>query len=264
MTLHLIGLGLDQKDLSIKGLEAIKRCDKVYLDNYTGILLYPIKELEALIGKEVILADRELIEKHADEILKKDTAFLVVGDPLGATTHYDLLMRARALGIKTKVIHNISILSAIGIVGLMLYKYGKTSSIVFPEEDWRPQTPYNAIKDNKKNGLHTLLLLDIKVKEPKKKDILKGKDVFQKARFMTVKEGIDYLLEIEKNRKEGVFTKDSFCVGCARIGTETEKIVYGTAKELRKIDFKDPLHCLVVPGKLHFMEEEVLDKWKSL
>jgi len=263
MTLYLIGLGLDRKDLSIKGLEAIKSCLKIYLDNYTGILLYPIKELEELIGKEIILADRELIEKHADEILKENTAFLVVGDPLGATTHYDLIIRAKALGIETKVIHNISILSAIGIVGLQLYKYGKTSSIVFPDDDWRPETPYNVIKENAKNGLHSLLLLDIKVKEPKRKDILQDKDAYQKARFMTVKEGIDYLLAIEKKRKEGVFSEDTMCVGCARIGTDSEMIVFGSAKELRKIDFGEPLHCLVVPGKLHFMEQEVLDKWKS-
>jgi hypothetical protein len=39
MVLYLIGLGLaDEKDITIKGLEAVKRCSKVYLEAYTSIL----------------------------------------------------------------------------------------------------------------------------------------------------------------------------------------------------------------------------------
>lgn len=37
--LFLIGLGLsDEKDITIKGLEAIKSCNHVYLEGYTSIL----------------------------------------------------------------------------------------------------------------------------------------------------------------------------------------------------------------------------------
>jgi diphthine synthase len=39
MTLYMIGLGLaDEKDITIKGLEAVKKCDVVYLENYTSKL----------------------------------------------------------------------------------------------------------------------------------------------------------------------------------------------------------------------------------
>lgn len=38
--LYLIGLGLaDERDISVKGLEVVKRAQRVYLEAYTSILL---------------------------------------------------------------------------------------------------------------------------------------------------------------------------------------------------------------------------------
>lgn len=49
--------------------------------------LYPIPPQEEYYGKQLILADRDMVEQGADEILKDadvtDVAFLVVGDPFG-------------------------------------------------------------------------------------------------------------------------------------------------------------------------------------
>ena len=43
MALYLIGLGLnDEKDITVKGLEAIKNCESVYLENYTSVLQIPV------------------------------------------------------------------------------------------------------------------------------------------------------------------------------------------------------------------------------
>ena len=40
MTLYFIGIGLcDEKDISVKGLEIVKKADVVYLENYTSVLL---------------------------------------------------------------------------------------------------------------------------------------------------------------------------------------------------------------------------------
>ena len=33
--LYLIGLGLNEKSISLEGLEAVKKCKKVYLEGYT-------------------------------------------------------------------------------------------------------------------------------------------------------------------------------------------------------------------------------------
>ena len=45
-----------------------------------------------------------------------------------ATTHTDLQLRAHALGIETKVIHNASIMNAVGCCGLQLYRFGEVST----------------------------------------------------------------------------------------------------------------------------------------
>ncbi len=267
MVLYFIGLGLyDSKDISLKGLEIIKRSKHIFLENYTCKLNSSIKELEELYGNKIILADRDLVENYPDtDILKpaidEDVVFLVIGDPMSATTHTDLWLRAKQLSIDVKIIHNASVLTAIGVTGLQLYKFGKTSSIVFPEDNWLPETPYDVVKMNKTNGLHTLLLLDIKVKEPSKEDIRKDKKMFLPSRYMTVNEAIGVMLNIENKRKEKIFTEETFCVGCSRLGSNDYIVKSGKAKDLVKEDFGTPLHCLIVPGELHFIEEEALKEY---
>ncbi len=268
MTLYFIGLGLfDEKDISLKGLDIVKKCKYIYLENYTCKLNTSISKMEKLYGKKIILADREMVEQTPDTSILKyaindNVAFLVIGDPMSATTHTDLWLRSKELNIKIQVVPNASVFTAIGITGIQLYKFGKTSSIVFPEPNWHPETPYDVIKQNKEQNLHTLLLLDIKVKESSKEDIRKNKNKFLPSRYMTVNEAIDELLNIEKKRKEKIFTKETFCIGCARLGSIEPKIVAGKAKDLLKIDFKEPLHCLIVPGEMHFIEEEAIKQYE--
>ena len=107
MTLYFIGLGLnDEKDISLKGLEIVKDCDVIYRETYTGKLNATRESMEKLYGKKIIYANRKLVESNAEKtILKeaknKNVAMLVVGDPMAATTHIDLRLRAHKLGIKT-------------------------------------------------------------------------------------------------------------------------------------------------------------------
>jgi diphthine synthase len=252
MTLYMIGIGLwDEKDITVKGIEAIKLCKKVFLETYTSKLGVSIERLEKFHGKKIILADRNMVEKHNYEILEpakqEGVAFLVVGDVFSATTHTDLYLTAIKEGINVIVINNASILNVVGIVGLELYKYGKTTSIPFHNKD--VEAPYDVIKQNKKNKLHTLLLLDIDAEHNK---------------YMTIKEAIEYLLRVEDKRKEKVFTRITTCVGVARLGSEKPKIISGTAEQLLKADFGEPLHSLIVPGDLHFVEEDAIKQWKNI
>ncbi len=247
MTLYMIGIGLnDEKDITVKGLEIVRKADFIYLESYTSKLNCSLKNLEKFYKKKVILANRDLVEKNANEILNKaktkKVAFLIIGDVFSATTHLDLMLRAKEKKIKVELVNNASILTAVGITGLELYKFGKTTSMPYFEKSFKAETPYDVIKQNKKLGLHTLVLLDIKA---------------DKNRFMTINEAIKQLLEIEKKRKEKVFTEQTKIVGCARLGAN-QKIKYSKVKQLLKEDFGKPLHCLIVPGKLHFLEEEAL------
>ncbi|MBS3113676.1 diphthine synthase [Candidatus Woesearchaeota archaeon] len=250
MPLYFIGLGLNnEKDISINGFEAIKKCDIVYLENYTSILNCPKEQLEKFYNKKIVLARRNLVEADNNEILEnaktKNVAFLVAGDPFSATTHIDLFLRAKKEGIKCHVVHNSSIVSAVGITGLQVYKFGKTTSIPFENENI--EAPYDVLKGNLSLGLHTLFLLDLNPEEEK---------------FMSVNDAIRYLLKVELKRNEKIFSEKTLCVGCARLGSENQVIKAGTAKDLLKQNFGKPAHCLIVTGKLHFVEEEGLRMWK--
>jgi diphthine methyl ester synthase len=116
-----------------------------------------------------------MVETGSDDILREahtqDVALLVVGDPFGATTHTDILLRARALGITTRVIHNASIMNAVGACGLQLYNFGQTVSLVLFTDTWRPDSFYDRVLENANLGMHTLILLDIKVKEQSEENL---------------------------------------------------------------------------------------------
>ncbi|KAL9682495.1 hypothetical protein QQ045_014294 [Rhodiola kirilowii] len=233
--LYVIGLGLgDEKDITIRGLEVVKRCDKVYMEAYTSLLSFGLSSnglstLEAMYGKSITVADREMVEEKADEMLLEastsDVAFLVVGDPFGATTHTDLVVRAKKMGIEVKVVHNASVMNAVGVCGLQLYRYGETISIPFFTETWRPDSFYEKIFRNRKLGLHTLCLLDIRVKEPTLESLCRGKKKYEPP-------------------------------------SEDQKVVAGPMSQLLKVDFGEPLQCLVITGETHPIEDEMLDFYK--
>ena len=89
--LYIIGLGLSTiEDISVSGLSALKKCKHVFVDAYTSILTHGLEKISDFCGKDVKSADREFTEQDSQIIsLAKsdDVAFLVVGDPLCATTH---------------------------------------------------------------------------------------------------------------------------------------------------------------------------------
>lgn len=250
--LYIIGIGLnDEKDITVKGLEAVKKSNEIYLETYTSKLQVPFEKLEEFYGKKIIRATRTLVEKDSDRILENakigNVSFLVIGDPLSATTHTDLILRAKEKKIDVEIINNASVINAIGITGLQIYKFGKTTSVPFEEDNFSPETPYDVLKENQKSGAHTLMLLDLRP--------LEGK-------YMTVSEAIRYLLKIELKRNEKVITDATNVIGVARLGSKNPSIYYGKARDVANANLGAPPHCLVVPGKLHFMEEEFLKQYK--
>lgn len=276
--LYLIGLGLShESDITVRGLETVRKCERVYLEAYTSILMAADKSsLEKFYGKEVILADRELVESGADQILKDadkvDVAFLVVGDVFGATTHTDLVIRANELGIKYESIHNASVMNAVGACGLQLYQFGQTVSLVFFTENWRPDSFYPKIMENRKIGLHTLLLLDIKVKEQSIENLARGRKIYEPPRYMNINTAAQQLLEIEEQRDEKAYTPDTPCVAVSRLGSPTQTFKAGSLKEMAEYDAGEPLHSLIMLGRqVHDLELEYLyqfvddkEKFKAL
>ncbi|KAG6546938.1 hypothetical protein Mapa_011554 [Marchantia paleacea] len=270
--LFIVGLGLgDERDITLRGLDAVQKCEKVYLEAYTSLLALGLDASATttlrLYGRPVIVADREMVEQMAERILDEaqtsDVAFLVVGDPFGATTHSDLVVRAKSMGLKVEVIHNASVMNAVGACGLQLYRFGEAISIPFFTETWRPDSFYDKIKANRSIGLHTLCLLDIRVKEPSVEALCRGRKEYEPPRYMSVNTAVEQLLEIEENRQENVYTEETMAVGLARLGQPTQLIVAGPLKQLLSVDFGAPLHSLIITGNTHVMEEEMLNFFKQ-
>uniref|UniRef100_A0A914CDU7 diphthine methyl ester synthase n=1 Tax=Acrobeloides nanus TaxID=290746 RepID=A0A914CDU7_9BILA len=272
MVLYLIGLGLGNvEDITVRGLKIVKQCAKVYLEAYTSILCYGLetKQLEEFYEREVIIADRDLVENLADTLLEEakdlDVALLVVGDPFGATTHADLVLRAKSSGVEVKVVHNVSILNAVGCCGLQLYSFGETVSIVMWTENWQPDSFYDKISANRQHGLHTLCLLDIKTKEQSVENLIKGRKIYEPPRYLTCSEAASQLIKILERKSEmGIipaYDENTKVVALARVGWDDQKIVYCTLKELStEVDMGPPLHSLIIPGpQTHPMELELLE-----
>jgi diphthine synthase len=250
MVIYFIGLGLyDEKDITLKGLETARKCDLVFAEFYTSLLAgTTIDKIEGLIGKPIRRLSREDVEMHFErtvlsEAKDKDVAFLTAGDPMVATTHSDLRIRAKQAGIESYVIHAPSIYSAIAITGLHIYKFGKSATVAYPERNWFPTSHYDVIKENMERNLHTMLFLDIKA---------------DKNRYMTANEAMEILLQVEEIKGENVFTPDTLVVVLARAGSLNPTLRAGYVRDMIKEDFGRQPHVMVVPGRLHIVEAEYL------
>ncbi len=245
-----VGLGLnDEMGISLRGLEEVKTADAAFIEVYTSFLPnFSLKRFEDISGKRLkVVSRRELEEENGEAVLKAakngKTVLLVPGDPLIATTHVALRIEAEKRRIKTRIVHGASIISAvIGLSGLHNYKFGKSVTIPFPDET-PSETPYDVIAQNKKLGLHTLCLLDIKAEE---------------KRYLSIHEGLGSLLKIEEKKKKGIITRDSLAVGIARAGSNNPTVKADSVKKLLVYDFGEPPYSVIFPGKLHFMEAEAL------
>lgn len=245
MVLYIIGLGLgDEKDISVKGKELIDQSDVIYLESYTSILFISKDKLEEYYKKKIYEVDRNFAEENCEQILdeaiNKKVSFLVVGDPLCATTHHDIILRAKKKNIDVQVIHNASIMSAIGESGMQLYNFGQTVSIPYFEGDYKPTSYYNKIKINLDNNFHTLCLLDIKVKERTIENIMKNKNIYEPPKFMTVNEAIEQLIYCESVHNENVITKNTLAIAIVRIGSKDQQIVSGNLFTLKTQKYNDP------------------------
>jgi diphthine synthase len=245
--LVFIGFGLQDGGVSLQGLREAQEADAVYAEFYTSLVSgVKLEKLEREIGKPIKILNREMVEGHPEELLEAAkrgrVALLVPGDPMVATTHIDLRLRAARAGIETKAIHAASIASAApGLAGLQSYKFGPSATVPFPDNP--SVRPYEILAENRERGLHTLLLLDIRAEE---------------GRAMTANEAIEVMFGLERKIQKRAFTPETLAVVVARAGSDDAIVKADEAEKLRKLDFGPPPHVLIVPGKLHFVEVEAL------
>ena len=72
--LIFIGLGLyDEKDISVRGLEELKEADTVFAEFYTSLMPgLSIRKLEEMIGKEVKVVSRRVLEEEEGQIFMEE------------------------------------------------------------------------------------------------------------------------------------------------------------------------------------------------
>ena len=121
--LVFVGLGLnDENGISIRGLEETKAADSAFMEVYTSLLPeFSLKNFEGLSGKKVhMLSRRNLEEENGKVVLdaaeKGKTVLLVPGDPFVATPHVALRIEAEKRGVRTRIVHGASVISA--VIGL--------------------------------------------------------------------------------------------------------------------------------------------------
>ncbi|MCQ2071166.1 MAG: diphthine synthase [archaeon] len=247
--LIFVGLGLSGVDgMTVKALNALKECDKIYAEFYTSNLNgAEASDLEAVIGKPITVVYRSEVEEgHSiiDDAKTMRVAFVTAGDTMLATTHVDLRIQATLEGIPVRIFNGVSIFTAVPTAfGLQPYKFGRAVTLPFLEMNYQPKSPYDHIMENKKRGLHTLILLDIRADE---------------LRYMTAKDAIEWLLKGEEKWGEGLVTDKTILCVITHAGCPDEKIFAGYPQDLLKLDLGAPLQSLVLPGDLHFMEAEAL------
>ncbi|MEE9236510.1 MAG: diphthine synthase [Thermoplasmata archaeon] len=251
--LVFIGLGLyDERDVTLKGLEEARSCDLLFAEFFTSSLVGTgPRRLSNLYGKKIKVLTREEVEEGdimVEAAMSRRVGFLVAGDPMAATTHVELRLRAHRAGVSTRVVAGVSALTAVaGVLGLQIYKFGSITSIPFREEGFEPLSPYEVVGMNGVAGLHSLVLLDI-----------------QEERYMTAGEGIEYLLRCEAELSKGVFLPETAICVVGRLGSSQPLVRADRVGTLLEEDLGTPLHALVIPGKLHFMEVECLSEFAGL
>ncbi|KAK0459345.1 tetrapyrrole methylase [Desarmillaria tabescens] len=206
---------------------------------------------EAFYEQLLILADRETCRKR--RAMKYWLLQTVVRDPFRATTHTDVILRARTLG---NVIHNVSIMNAVGTCYLQLYNFCQTTSLVFFTDPWNPDSLYDTTKENADLDLSTLVLLDIKAKKQSEANLARCQNIYERPRYMSIRQAVSQLIESESLRRTGTLSPDTttlvIALSCVVGGSDNKSIISCTLTGLVNLAedaFGDPLHNLVIVDK---------------
>ena len=242
--LSFVGLGLyDERSITIQGRERIEAAESVFVELYTSRLVgAEIEDVEAFHDVDIRVCDRATVEQDPQPILDAaaddNAVFLTAGDPMIATTHVDLRLRAHERGIDTEVVHGVTAQSAASsLTGLQNYRFGPSTTLPFPDAHGAsglPGSVTDTIDQNRERDCHTLVFLDIKAAE---------------KRYMTADTACKLLAD-----RYG----DTLGVVVARAGSPDPVVEADRIDALQSREFGDPLHLLVVPASLHHIESDAL------
>jgi len=250
--LYIVGLGLSPEHLTLKAIDAISRSDIVFIESYTSIAdcrladflsrVFPLTEFYSI-------SRSELEERGAQRVFEelernKAVTLAVIGDPFIATTHTALRLEALKRGHKVVYVPGINVQSyAISITGLFSYKFGASTTIVYPRWGIVSETPYRVLEANRRIGHHTFFFLDID----------------EDAGPMDPGTALKLLLEAQAAVGGSLLSHDTMIVVLQRLGMSGERVCYMSVKDALARSWRDPPYSLIVPGSLHPIERESLE-----
>ena len=279
--LHLVGTGAGSPlNMTIGGKEIASSCDYRFLEGYTSLLgENGENKLEKLVGIFEIIRRPEV--ENPERILElaksNSVALLVVGDPMQATTHVDLLLRCKDEGIHTSVHHAVSAIDLVCAgLGLQSYRFGRQVSLTFPHANHLPTSPLEFIAENRFLGLHTLVLLDLDptgmgVEQPQPMTPLQAFEVMCKM-VERLREDPPPHLELENisssrdlSRLKAVNLmlngkiEDMHAVICSNLGSPNAQIKSGSLSRIAE-SCVSGIHSIVITGELIVMEKDALER----
>jgi diphthine synthase len=246
--LNIMGLGLrGPRSLTLEEADILRDSDIVYFETYTSISPEStFDSLKDLCGGTLKKADRDFIERGMDILVEAKTkivTLIVTGDALSATTHNEIRMEAKRLGITANVFENASIITAfVSRTGLFNYKMGNIVSMPFVYENFFPTSVYDKIYLNYSNNMHTLLLLDL----------ADGKTMPPYQALLT-------LIGMEEKRKKQIITGDTEVIVGIGIATENEEIINSSIKNIIGNRIAGSPASIIIPAGLNEKEREFLD-----
>ena len=257
--LWLIGIGPGDLDHMTERARSVAReCSKRFLEGYTAVLPPGEEErLESVVGNWERLM-RNGVEKPEELLAQARTeavALLIVGDPMQATTHIDLEERCAEEGIGFHVIPGLTATAlAVSLSGLQSYRFGRQVTVPFSAGDYLPTSPLEMICINKEAGLHTLVLLDLDptgmgMETPR--PMMPSEAVALLERMSERTENGSTALNLPILEWGGMLLSD--------LGTEEERVVSGTLKELSEIS-TGYVHAFILPAEFSGMEESAFER----
>lgn len=277
--LLLVGMGMGRLEgMTHEALQAASAAEHRRYEAYTA--LWPEEELERLEAR--IGAIRRVMRpevEEPDELLALAStslvALLVVGDPLQATTHVDLQLRAAEAGVECRVFHGLSITTLVtGAVGLSNYKFGRQTTLTYPYGGWIATSPLEVVAVNWAQNLHTLALLDL---DPTgqgtgEQQPMTPADAANAMRLMWTKlsdaEPREEVADTAQRSKHAMIEEfldraidDVRVVLCSDMGTPDQALVTTTMGKLGH-EKGGRLNCLVFPAGTGEIEEKALARWK--
>ncbi len=251
--LTLVGAGLGPDSVSQSLRKALERANLIVVETYTSPGSGWVEELVKGLGKDVLVASRDVLEERSRDIVElaasRDVVIVVPGDPMIATTHSSLVVEALRSGVRAQVIPGLSgPCASMSVSGLQFYRFGRKMTIPAP---WRG-VGYTSIAywflGNLCLDLHTLFLLDVSPS---------GEQLAPREGVRALKEALNDLLGASWSGLRDLIVLE------VSVGDDGIESSYATLSDYDRLSTLVP-SSLMVPARLHVSEIEFLTSFHGV